>query len=183
MNTEEITVRVKNAELQKRSEKLSWIMGQIKKKMAEIGNYLKEIRDDKLYEKDFASFEEFCQANFGFGNKRANQIIAGENIRTMLAIEAANDPEVSAVIPKMKEAALRELATVPPDRRVEVVKEAIRIGKTDGPKMKRAKARVIEGEIVAPGDGKSEYTGHQIEEAASQVGCAGFCPVCKQKLP
>lgn len=125
----EIDARVRKVQLDKADERLVWILGQIKKKMIEIGKHLEEVRDQKLYEKRYATFEKFCRAEFGFGNKRANQIIAAENVRALLAAspEVVSSPELATNVARMSEAHLRTLAKVEPKKRARIVRTAAKL--------------------------------------------------------
>jgi hypothetical protein len=146
METDELSARINKHEVKKRQEQLEWMLGKIKDKMSEIGKYLQEIRDKKLYDPKYKSFEELCRAEFGFGNKRANQIIAGDNLRTLLS----GIPEVAEVAATMKEAHLREIAAVEPDNRIAVLREAIKSPHFTAASIKAAKAKVINHQEPEP---------------------------------
>ena len=151
MDTAEIAASAKAFDTRKKTERLGWLIEQIKKKMTEIGQHLKDIRDGKLYEaRGFDTFEAFCRDTFGFGNKRANQLIVSDDLRIQLGGEAAGDQDVQAILPKMKEGQLRELGSLPKAKRLEVLREAMKAPSLTAKTIKRAKAVVIDGKTGEP---------------------------------
>lgn len=146
MTTEEIDLRVRKFELKKKEERLNWILGQIKKHMIAVGMHLNEIRDEKLYEPKFKTFEEFCNVELGFSIRRANQIISGDNLKLTLASEVKGDIAMEGAVAQLREGQLRELGPIPEDKRVEVLREVVATGKPTAARIKRAKARIISAE-------------------------------------
>lgn len=162
---------------------LEWYTGQIGAKFGAVGAIFLQLYNDreKPWRFQYESYDDYCEKVWHMTPRRALQLRTGEAVKALMLTDA---PDMAPVVQSLKEGQLRELATVPREKRAEVLKVAIETErKPTGRALKQAKARVIEGEIVTPVAGKSEYTARQIEEASSQTGCAGFCPVCKQKLP
>jgi hypothetical protein len=78
----------------------------------EVGAALFEIRENRLYRVEFASFEAYCQERWGFSRQRAHQLIHG----------AETAAKVSTVVDAAptNEAQSRELAKVPEADQAEV---------------------------------------------------------------
>lgn len=82
-----------------------------------VGSALLEIRDSKLYRDDYATFEEFCETEFGF--KRAHAY------RLMEFVEVKDSLKMSPMGDKIQtERQARALAPVAIHQREEVVKKA-----------------------------------------------------------
>ncbi len=91
---------------------------------------LAKIVERKLYKPDFANFNEYCKAIFGFNRDYGYRLISASNIKG--EILAALDAEIVSngyKTPDLNEGQLRELAKVPPEKRVEVLKKAMAKGK------------------------------------------------------
>jgi hypothetical protein len=65
----------------------------------DVGNAIREIRDERLYRENFDTFEEYCRERWGWGRSYVNK-----------QIEAANTVElVGTIVPISNEAQAREL--------------------------------------------------------------------------
>lgn len=80
-----------------------------KKAFLEVGCALAEIRDTKLYKRDFETFEDYCRERWGWKKAYCYQLIGAAAVVKSL-------PEKSAIADKLTtETQARELAKVEPD--------------------------------------------------------------------
>ncbi len=107
-----------------------------RKTFVEVGLALAEIRDSRLYRSDHATFEEYCNAKWGWNRAHCNQLIAGA------AAVKSLPPEMDTVVSNQRQA--RELAKVEPSKRVEVLEKAAEAGPVTAKTIQEAAA------IVAP---------------------------------
>ncbi len=56
-------------------ERRTFLESQIKKKSSEIGAYLKEIRDLKLYKPDYDDFQEYCESVWDWSKRHVDRLI------------------------------------------------------------------------------------------------------------
>lgn len=78
---------------------------------------LKEIRDRKLYRKDFKTFELYCQSKWNLTGRRVRQLTDAATVVQLLTEKSGT------MVPKnTSERAIRELSNVPEAKRAEVVK-------------------------------------------------------------
>jgi len=90
-----------------------------KKTFVEVGLALAEIRDLRLYKREYGSFSEYCQAKWGWEKAHAYRLI-----------DAAEVAKVSPMGDKItNERAARELAKVEPDQRAGVIQAVVAEGK------------------------------------------------------
>jgi hypothetical protein len=87
----------------------------------EVGLALTEIRDSKLYRADFETFDQYCQKRWGWSQKRASHLIIASEVVKMLPVKDSTIVE--------NEGQARQLAKVPAEKRVEV----LRVAKESGP--------------------------------------------------
>ncbi|GAA3767250.1 DUF5131 family protein [Streptomyces chiangmaiensis] len=87
-----------------------------------VGNSLVVIRNQRLYRAEHRTFEQYCRTKWGFGRRRANELIA--SAEAVGAIAPTGLPAPS------NEAQARELARVPELERMEVWAETVE--RTDG---------------------------------------------------
>src|SRR5512137_3006351 len=82
-----------------------------KKTFVEVGLALAEIRDLRLYRREYAGFEEYCRKKWGWEKRYACYVIAGaEAVKSL--------PEkVGTAVPTL--AAARELARIPAEQRAQ----------------------------------------------------------------
>ena len=138
MESHEVSLRVKNLRLQ---QKLDWYESEIEKRGKALASIFIQLRDDKEkpYLRTHANWEDYCQGRWNMTPRRILQIVAADNVRQLLAY----DPETAAIAPAMNEGQLRALSTVPPEKRIEVLKEAKKAPKLTARTIKEAKARII----------------------------------------
>lgn len=87
-----------------------------RKTFVDVAKALSEIRDGRLYRSQYVTFEEYCRERWNFTRQYVNQLIAGADALKSLP------PNLETIVSKPGQA--RELAKVPEEKRVEVVKEA-----------------------------------------------------------
>lgn len=63
----------------------------------EVGSALMQIRDERLYRADFATFEDYCQDRWQMTRRRANQLVEAAQMGTMVPIE--NERQARALAP------------------------------------------------------------------------------------
>lgn len=84
----------------------------------EVGNALQDIRDNRLYRRQYGTFEEYCEVKWGWTRQRVNQLI--------VASDVANNLETNGCqIADLNERQARELSKVAPDQQPQVWKEAV----------------------------------------------------------
>jgi hypothetical protein len=106
-----------------------------RKTFVEVGLALAEIRDARLYRSDFDTFEAYCQKKWGFTKTYANNLIAGADVVKQL-------PEKLTTI-VVSEGQARELAKVPAEKRVEVLKAAQESGPVTAKTIHEAAAVIV----------------------------------------
>ena len=90
----------------------------------DVADALAEIRDGRLYREGFATFEAYCRERWGFTRNYANKVMrAGEAVKNL---PDGMDTMVSS------ERTARAVAKVAPESRVEVVREASEVAKSEG---------------------------------------------------
>lgn len=144
MTAEEVAERAINTP---RRTLLDWYERQIEAASGALSLVFKKLRDEKSkpYLLTHASFEDYCADRWNMTRRRVQQMMAGESLRVLLLEQA---PEMAPRIDAMKERAIREIVTTPPEKRIEVLREAVRTpGRVTAAKIKQAKARVI-GTVV-----------------------------------
>ena len=104
-----------------RLEELEKTIARGKKTFVEVGQALAEIRDLRLYRREYGGFEEYCQTKWGWKKAYANHVIRAADVVTSLPAETAT---IVA-----NEAAARELAKVEPNQRPGVVQAIVDEGK------------------------------------------------------
>jgi hypothetical protein len=104
-----------------RLSELEKVITRGKKTFVEVGLALAEIRDLRLYRREYSGFEEYCRKKWGWEKRYTNYVIAGAEAVTSL-------PEkLGTIVPT--EAAARELAKVEPTQRAGVVQAIVDQGK------------------------------------------------------
>lgn len=83
----------------------------------EVGNALAEIRDDRLYRENYATFEEYCQERWGMSRPRAYQFIDAADVRGRL----------STIVDKLpaNESQVRPLTQLAPNEQVAAWQRAV----------------------------------------------------------
>jgi len=102
-----------NVHESKRLEELEKVIARGKQTFVEVGLALAEIRDLRLYKREYDSFREYCQKKWGWEKRYTNYVIAGaEAVKSL--------PEkVGTAVPTL--AAARELARIPAEQRAQIV--------------------------------------------------------------
>jgi hypothetical protein len=96
---------------------LEVVINRGKKSFIEVGNALEEIRDERLYRVDYATFDEYCKEKWGWTARRSNQLIDSA------------DAAMGTIVPIQNEGQARELAKVEPERREDVLDAVVSSGK------------------------------------------------------
>lgn len=86
----------------------------------EVGTALLEIREDRLYQHEFATFEAFCESEFKIVRSRAYQLIEAAQVKEALP------PGLSKILDN--DAQARALAPVPIEQRAEVLEKVVERG-------------------------------------------------------
>jgi hypothetical protein len=154
METNEITNRVQDAN---RKIRLDWYEGEIEKRGKLLATIFVELAADPLkpYLLTHANFEEYCRERWSMSPRRIQQLRKGESVKALLAAEA---PDLAPIIKSMPEGQVRELATAPPEKREEVLREAIKAPKLNSRTIKQAKARVVTPEPTFEDESPAEKT-------------------------
>lgn len=102
------------------------------KSVKEIGVNLKAIRDEELYRVEgYETFEKYLEVKLSMSRGRAYQLINAENVRSALA-DAVKGTPLEDTVEGMNENTLRAVARIEPERRLEVVQEAAKVGRPNG---------------------------------------------------
>ena len=108
----------------------------------EVGLSMKAIRDEKLYEGTYKTFESYANERWGYSRPRAYQLIEAAEV----------DFNLSTIVDKtarpQNEGQLREVAKAPPAMQVEVVKKAAEKAAAENRKPTAKDYRQVVGELV-----------------------------------
>jgi hypothetical protein len=118
MRSHEVAVRIRDDE---RLTELEKLIAKGQKTFVEVGLALAEIRDLRLYKREYSGFEEYCQKKWGWTRQYVNFQIAGAKVKAEL-------PEKVATMVATERQA-RELGKVPAEKRAEVVQAIVDEGK------------------------------------------------------
>ena len=118
MKNHELVMRIRESE---RLAELEKTIGRGQKTFVEVGLALAEIRDLRLYKREYSNFAEYCQKKWGWTRQYVNYQIAGAKVKAEL-------PEKVATI-VATEAQARELGKIPADDRAGVVQAIVDEGK------------------------------------------------------
>ena len=110
-----------NVHESRRLAELEKMIAKGKQTFVEVGLALAEIRDLRLYKREYGSFSEYCREKWGWERRYTDYVIAGaEAVKSL--------PEkVSTIV--LTETAARELAKIPAEQRAEVVETVAAEGK------------------------------------------------------
>ena len=97
-------------------DRLEKIIEKGKQTFVTVGLALTEIRDRKLYRKDFETFEAYCQERWGWSRQRGSQLINAATVVQQLP------QNLSTMVDSERVA--REISKVPPTERPQVIEEA-----------------------------------------------------------
>ena len=149
METTEIEDRVARV---KARTMLDWYEGEIRKRIRSLGEIFLQLRKEasQPWRFEYASCDEYCQKVWGMTDRRAQQLAAGENTRALL-LESA--PEMAPAIQTLSEAHMREISTVPTDKRIPVLRAAIEAVKDPAKRptaklIRKARALIVEGVVI-----------------------------------
>lgn len=95
----------------------------------DVGNALLRIRDERLYRESHDTFEDYCKARWGFGERRARQLISAAEIGTIV-------PGVAT------ESQARELSGLDADTATEVMTRAVESGRVTATAIRDARREV-----------------------------------------
>jgi hypothetical protein len=105
----------------RRLAELEKVIARGKQTFVEVGLALAEIRDLRLYKREYAGFEEYCREKWGWEKRYTQYVIAGaEAVKSL--------PEGMCTLVH-HETAARELAKVEPAQRAGVVQEIVNSGR------------------------------------------------------
>jgi hypothetical protein len=118
MKNHEVVVRIRDDE---RLTELEKLIAKGKKTFVEVGLALAEIRDSRLYRREYSGFEEYCRKKWGWEKRYTQYVIAGAE-----AVRSLPDGTRTLV---HHETAARELTKVDPEQRAGVVQAITDEGK------------------------------------------------------
>lgn len=144
-------------------ERLETAIQKHQQAFVECGLAIAEIRDRRLYRKDFESFEAYCLSRWGWSRQRAQQLE-----RAAKLVEAL--PEKSAVlVPDEKSA--RTLADIPANQRAPLLQKMARSGERITPdSIAQSRSILSKGpETLKNGFSKEPKTGCSISKKADSI--------------
>jgi hypothetical protein len=110
MKSHEVVVRIRDDE---RLAELEKMIAKGQKTFVEVGLALAEIRDLRLYKREYSNFAEYCREKWGWEKRYTNYVIAGAE-----AVQSLPE-KVGTAVPTL--AAARELARIPAEQRAQIV--------------------------------------------------------------
>jgi hypothetical protein len=117
-------MQLTETELHKLSD-LEAVIEKGQKTFVEVGLALAEIKERRLYRRDFQTFEAYCHSRWGWTGRRANQLA-----NAALVVQGLPQ-DLGTAVPTERVA--REVAKLPPERREEVVRQVAAAGPVTGP--------------------------------------------------
>lgn len=118
-----------------RLAQLESIIEKGKETFIEVGSALVEIRERRLYLRDYSTFDVYCHEKWGFSRQRAHQLI-----NAAVAIQGL-PKEMSTTVDTERVA--REVSRVDPSMRPKVLTEARRNGPVTAKSVREAAAKVV----------------------------------------
>jgi hypothetical protein len=118
MKNHEMVTRIREDQ---RLEELEKVIAKGQKTFVEVGLALAEIRDLRLYKREYGGFREYCQKKWGWERTYAHYIIEAA------AVVKALPPKVFTIVNTESQA--RELAKIPAEERAGVVQAIVDSGK------------------------------------------------------
>jgi hypothetical protein len=147
MKSHEVVVRIRDDE---RLAELEKMIAKGQKTFVEVGLALAEIRDLRLYKREYSNFAEYCREKWGWEKRYTNYVIAGAE-----AVQSLPE-KVGTAVPTL--AAARELARIPAEQRAQIVQAIAAEGQpVTAPAVKRhlppppMERRASNGTHVPPG--------------------------------
>lgn len=112
----------------------------------EVGNALTEIRDARMYGKEYSTFEEYCEGRWGFQNKRAYQLIdAAKCVAEMsTVVEPSSLPTTERQVRELKK------ATSDPAEQAKILKKAAKAAPKDASGKPKLTAGIIKKAAEKP---------------------------------
>jgi len=107
----------------------------------EVGLSMKAIRDEKLYEGAYKTFENYASERWGYGKSRAYQLIEAAEVD-------ANLSTIVDIDRPQNEGQLREVAKAPPEKRAEVVKKVVETAAKENRKPTAKDYKQVVAELV-----------------------------------
>lgn len=136
--------------LQSRREvRCNWYRDEINKRGKALAAIFREFCEDPLkpWLYSHPTIEEYCAATWNMTYRRTHQLIAADNLKALMIEDA---PDLAPEITGMTERAARVLVETPAEKRVEVLRAAVKSAKVNSRTLKQAKARIIDGETGEP---------------------------------
>lgn len=118
--TRKTQMKLTTTQIQK-LEQLEAVIEKGEKTFVEVGLALTEIKEQKLYTRDYDTFEAYCQERWGWGSRRGYQLITAANVVASLPLGCEQAVHT--------ESAARELSKLPPAQQVEIAEAAVESGK------------------------------------------------------
>lgn len=137
----------------------------------EVGTALAMIRDNKLYREQHTTFALYCEARWGFSDRRARQIIDAAEIGTIVPVENEGQARELARVPEPERADVWAKANANTDGKptAAAIRDAYAASRPDRP---AARGEEADGQPDAPG-----LPGPGVREAPTgsedRVGAAG----------
>lgn len=126
-------------------KKLEAVVDAGQQTFVEVGNALKELRDEKLYRDTHKTFDAYVQERFGIKKSQAYNLIDAAGVTE----NVHNCGQIS------NEGQARELAKAPPEQQQAVVDKAAEIAESTGKKVTAATIKQAREEVVGPTKPKS----------------------------
>lgn len=104
------------------------------KSFTDVGAALVTIRDGRLYRASYPTFEAYCANRWGFGRKRADELISAADTTRRVT-------EISGIAPSTESQA-KQLRGLKPETAAEVMSEAYESGKVTSAAIKAARERI-----------------------------------------
>jgi len=116
-----------------------------------IGEALREIQEGKLYQAEYASFEDFCEEEYGLKRAQAYALISASNVKDSIQMSAIADKITNVT-------QTRALASVPEEQRVAVIEKA----SEQGPVTAKAISEAAETIAAPKPEKRLDKTGYPI---------------------
>lgn len=150
---------------------------QLEKNISDAGGTMYEslraIHDEKLYRERFATWEAYCAERWRMSANWAYKILKHGRILALLNEQA---PDLCTTVHKIPERATRELASVPDEQKVEVVRQVVAEstpatgnGKPVTAKAVRSKVEELNGKAPKPVKATADLAESYVDDAGSEV--------------
>ncbi len=98
-----------------------------------VAQALIEIRDRQLYRRSYATFEEYCKAEFSFGKRRSYQLMQAFEVKKIIA---THDPEAAKLLDRPSK--VEAIKNQPLAKAVKSLRKAAKTGKVTAKTIKIA---------------------------------------------